>query len=301
MWYKVEGRAGDSWKSNANNNERNERDGREREVWSLCIALLRIIACMLAEADRGRERRGGEESERRAAVTPLWFHSTSCLPPQCLCVLSPGQLPIHKYQRGSRERERQRKREHRKEKIRTDQSKSSGYIRSLLTDCFELSLDVLVCSWTLWPSTGSVSSELVQHGWGVEKLWPQMSQDWIRVGWGKKKKEARNGRKMHDGANSGWRWWWWWWWEQKKELTGWLRRPPISWQVAGSLATTPILLQIQAIYLFIRISQCTRLFYWRERKNVKNSLWSACSLNLCKGKALRCVLLFDSKNHILLV
>lgn len=123
--------------------------GEKEKVWSLCIALLRIIACMLAEADRGRERRGGEESERRAAVTPLWFHSTSCLPPQCLCVLSPGQLPIHKYQRGSRERERQRKREHRKEKIRTDQSKSSGYIRSLLTDCFELSLDVLVCSWTL--------------------------------------------------------------------------------------------------------------------------------------------------------
>lgn len=126
---------------------------------------------------------------------------------------------------------------------------------------------------------------------------PGLGQGWMG---GKKKKEARNGRKMHDGANSGWRWWWWWW-EQKKELTGWLRRPPISWQVAGSLATTPILLQIQAIYLFIRISQCTRLFYWRERKNVKNSLWSACSLNLCKGKALRCVLLFDSKNHILLV
>lgn len=77
-------------------------------MWSLCIALLRIIACMLAEADRGRERRKGEESERRAAVTPLWFHSTSCLPPHCLCVLSPGQLPIHKYQRASRERERDR-------------------------------------------------------------------------------------------------------------------------------------------------------------------------------------------------
>ena len=106
---------------------REMRENRERAVWSP-YSLLRIIACTLARADRERER---GESERRAAVTPLWFRSTSCLPPQCLCVLSPRQLPTHKYQRGRREGEREREREHRKEKIRRDQSKSSGSIRSL--------------------------------------------------------------------------------------------------------------------------------------------------------------------------
>ena len=42
-------------------------------------------------------------------MTPLWFRSTSCLPPQCLCVLSPRQLPTHEYQRGRRERVKERK------------------------------------------------------------------------------------------------------------------------------------------------------------------------------------------------
>lgn len=82
--------------------EMREKREKGRAVWSP-YSLLRIIACMLAGADRERER---EESEHRAAVTPLWFHSTSCLLPQCLCVLSPGQLPIHKYQRSRREGER---------------------------------------------------------------------------------------------------------------------------------------------------------------------------------------------------
>ena len=75
-------------------------------MWSP-YSLLRIIACMLAGVDRERERER-EESEHRAAVTPLWFQSTSCLLPQYLCVLSPGQLPIHKYQRTRREGERER-------------------------------------------------------------------------------------------------------------------------------------------------------------------------------------------------
>lgn len=81
--------------------EMREKTERVRALWSP-YSLLRIIACTLAGADREKER---DESKYRAAVTPLWFHSTSCLPPQCLCVLSPWKLPTHKYQRGRRERE----------------------------------------------------------------------------------------------------------------------------------------------------------------------------------------------------
>lgn len=123
MWCKVEERGRDSWKSNANNNERNERK-RERAVWSP-YSLLRIIACRLAEADRGSERRTSAEPQWRhcgSTVLPVYRHSVcvSRLHGNCQCINT----------REVRGKKRAREREHRKGKKNKDRPVKVKWIHS---------------------------------------------------------------------------------------------------------------------------------------------------------------------------
>ncbi len=78
---------------------------RERAVWSP-FSLLRIIACMLAEADRERE-------ERRTSAEPQWRHCGSAALPVyrrsvCVSCLHGNGQHINTRELVARERERER-------------------------------------------------------------------------------------------------------------------------------------------------------------------------------------------------
>lgn len=157
MWSKTEERAvereGHSWKSNANNNERNEGTEREREraVRSL-YSLLKIIA-----------EREGEETR----AEPQWRHCGSAALPvyRHSVFVSPWQLPTHKYQRGRREGgEKERKKwenEDRPVKVKWIHLKPPSWFEFDFVGCACVWVDFMTIVLDWFPVTWSSTDEVV--------------------------------------------------------------------------------------------------------------------------------------------